>query len=168
MSCLGMKMSMLLALAVALLPQTGLTAGRMQSVTASHRASGTHATAFPALWVSETTHAVYRVRITGGVLRAEQANTPPEAAKQGAYVRTEACKTGAKWVGMSHVYAKITTDRGSRTQQSNWCHLAAHIEFLTLTPERITGRSEAPEQMDIAKCRILKKVWKDFIWVPAK
>lgn len=167
MSCLR-KTGLWMILVIALFPQAGIEAARAQSVGAPHSRSAARNVSFPSLWVSETTHALYRVRITGGLLRAEQANTPPEAAKQGAYVRTEARKTGGKWVGMSHVYAKITTEKGSGPQQSNWCHLSAHIEFLTLTPERITGRSEAPEQMDIAKCQVLKETWKDFVWVPAK
>lgn len=160
------KSGMLMILMIALFPQVGITAAR--SASASHNGAASRNTPFPPLWVSQTTHAVYRLRIEGGVLRAEQANTPPDAAKQGAYVHTEARKTGSKWVGTSQVYAKITTEKGSGPQQSNWCHLSAHIEFLTLTPERITGRSEAPERMDIAKCQVLKETWKDFIWVPAK
>ena len=161
------KSGMLAILMIAVFPQAGIMVARAQAASASHRGTAARGL-FPPLWVSQTTHAVYRLRVEGGLLRAEQANTPPDAAKQGAYVRTEAHKTGGKWVGTSHVYAKISTAKGSGPQQSNWCHLSAHIEFLTLTPERITGRSEAPERMDIAKCQVLKETWKNFIWVPAK
>lgn len=154
----------LMVLAAAFFAQSRFQAAPEQHARASHNASA----AFPPVWISETTHAVYRVQISGSVLRAEQVNTPPEVAKQGAYVRTEAHEAGGKWVGKSQVYAKITLAPGGKSQQSNWCHLEANIEFLTLTPERITGRSEAPLQMDISKCRILKKEWKDFVWIPAK
>lgn len=137
-------------------------------------AQGSHATGakqanppLPSLWVSQTTHAVYRLRITHGVLHVEQANTPPDAARHGAYVRTEAHPVGNKWVGTSALYAKITEAKaGSR--ESQWCHLTGAIEFFSLTPQRITGRAQAPERMDISKCQVLKSEWKNFEWVPEK
>lgn len=139
-------------------------------------AQGSHATAvkhvaaepaLPSLWVSQTTHAVYRLRITHGMLHAEQANTPPEAARHGAYVHTEAHPVGNKWVGTSALYAKITEAKAG-SHESQWCHLTGAIEFFTLTPERITGRAQAPERMDISKCQVLKSEWRNFEWLPEK
>ncbi|MGH9402450.1 MAG: hypothetical protein ACRD2P_10120 [Terriglobia bacterium] len=168
MSCLwkpGMSLTILLILAV---PQTSLALGPKQSASTAHSKAAARTATFPPLWFSETTHTVYRVRIDGNVLRAEQANVPPEAAKQGAYVRTEVHKSGGKWIGTSKIYVQITGDQAGQHQQSNWCHLETNIAFLTLSPERITGRAEALQQVDIPKCRVLKKEWKDFVWVPAK
>lgn len=155
-------------LLISALPQASPTAAPKQSASTAHGQAQARTANFPPLWFSQTTHTTYRVRIDGNILRAEQTNIPLGAAKQGAYVRTEARKTGNKWVGASKVYRQITVRAAGKPQQSNWCHLEANIEFLTLTTERITGRSEAPLQMDISKCQVLKKGWKDFVWVPAK
>lgn len=162
---LGIFLTVLLIFAI---PQISLALGPKQSAGAAHSKAAAETTTFPPLWSSETTHNVYRVRIDGSVLRAEQVNVPPEAAKQGAYVRTEARKTGGKWVGTSKTYVRLTKGQAGKPQQSNWCHLVTNTEILTLSPERITGRAEALEQVDIPKCQVLKKEWKDFVWVPAK
>ncbi|MGH9352814.1 MAG: hypothetical protein ACRD2G_11750 [Terriglobia bacterium] len=168
MSCLwklGMSLTILLIFAV---PQLSRAIGPKQSASAAHSKAAARTATFPPLWFSETTHTVYRVRIDGNILRADQANVPPEAAKHGAYVRTEVRKTGGKWIGASKIYVLLTGGQAGQPQQSNWCHLETNIEFLTLSPERITGRAEALEQVDIPKCRVLKKEWKNFVWVPAK
>ena len=157
---------LLLVILALVTTQAGLTSGPGQ---VSARAKSSSSTAgLATLWLSETTHNIYKVTIKGDTLHAEQVNVPKNAAQHGAYVRTECHRVGNKWIGTTSSFVELEARKPHQPQQSNWCHLLTRTEILTLAPGRITGRAEVLKGVDIPQCRVLEKQWKDFVWVPQK
>ena len=157
---------LLLVILAMVIAQAGLASGPSQ---ASARAKSSLVTSgLPTRWLSETTHNVYRVMVEGSTLHAEQVNIPKIAAQHGAYVRTECHRVGNKWIGTTSSFVELEAAKPRQPQQSNWCHLLTRTEILTLAPGRITGRAEVLKGVNISRCRILEKQWKNFVWVPQK
>lgn len=122
----------------------------------------------PALWVSETTHNIYHVRIEGNTFYAEKVNIPPSEIQQGAYIRTECRRKGSRWLGTTRSVVQLEAGDPHQPREAHWCHLVTRTEIFNVTAERITGRAEALKRVDIPQCRILEKEWKNFVWAPAK
>jgi len=125
----------------------------------------------PRLWKSQTTTNEYRVRIEGDVLRAEWVNLPADLARNGAFVRTECRRVGSRWIGTtrSRLLLPCTEVPGPGDHHpSAWCSLVTRTEIDTVSPDRITGRAQAPTRLDCQACRLLDAAWKDFTWTPKK
>lgn len=125
----------------------------------------------PHLWKSQTTNNEYRVRIDGDVLRADWVNLPGDLARNGAFVRTECRRVGKRWIGTtrSRLPLPCTEVLGPGGHHpSAWCSLVTRTEIDTVSPDRITGRAQAPTRLDCQACKLLDAEWKDFAWTPGK
>ncbi len=124
------------------------------------------ATALPSLWTSLSTKKEFRVRIDKDRFSAEWI-APPEAAKKGAYIRTECRRSGDKWIGISHVFV-LCSDSGEG-KKTTGCPLTVRFEVDSITADRISGRSETPRGeggFDCQKCQVRQMGWGNFVWVP--
>ncbi|MGH9327455.1 MAG: hypothetical protein ACRD2B_12330 [Terriglobia bacterium] len=115
------------------------------------------------LWVSETTHNIYRVRIKGGTLYAEKVNIPPNELQHGAYIRTECRREGNRWIGTTNSYLRC--EMGAQKPYVHWCHVVTRTEISAISQNRITGQAEALKRFDCHQCKVLEKEWKSFTWV---
>ena len=120
------------------------------------------------IWVSETTGKEYRVRVENDVVRAEWVNVTSELASHGAFIRSECKRQGSKWVGEASSYVPCTLETGPKPKIDNWCHLQTKFEIDSITPDSITGRTEAvgSTTLDCMKCKLLRSEMKDFLWTP--
>lgn len=119
------------------------------------------------VWRSVTTGKLYRAEVDQSVFKAEWVNVPAEFAKQGASIRSEARREGTKWVGSSQGYLPCSSGQGAQEHIANWCRVQTQFEIDFVGADRILGRGEALKRFDCAKCQVLAKEWKDFVWVPA-
>jgi len=122
----------------------------------------------PKIWHIDARHKDFRVEVTKDLFRAEWVNVPPEAAKQGAYIRTECRRVGDKWVGTSSVYQAVAVSKDPANKDIKMCHLTIRFEVDSITPEKITFHSEAMRNFDPTKCQLLQTAWEEFTWVPKK
>jgi hypothetical protein len=122
----------------------------------------------PALWHSDASHKDFRVVVKGDLFRADWVNIPAAAAKQGAYMRIECRRTGAKWMGSSIVYQGVAVPGAPAGAEVKMCRLTVRFVVESITPEKITFHSEVMREFDPAACRIQKTEWKEFTWVPKK
>jgi len=129
------------------------------------KAAGTGQT-LPKIWRSETTHQEYRLRVEQDVFYAEWINLPPDAAKLGAYIRTECRRLGNKWIGTSRVLLACAKSGDSSGKASRTCPMTLRFEVDSVSPARITGRGESLRDFDCEKCEVRKTGWGDFVWVP--
>ncbi|MGH9469615.1 MAG: hypothetical protein ACRD1N_04640 [Terriglobia bacterium] len=120
------------------------------------------------LWLSSTTHNVYRVRVKDGTLSAEWVNIAPAEARLGAYIRTECHREGRRWVGDTSSYLRCETDGANQKPYVHWCHINTRTEIISISQDRITGRAEGLKRFDCRQCKVLEKEWKNFIWVRQK
>jgi hypothetical protein len=118
------------------------------------------------VWVSETTHHEYRVRIEQDVFYAEWINLPPAADKLGAYIRTECHHTGAKWIGTTRIMLACAKPGETSDKLTRACPMTLRFEVDAITPERISGRGESLRDFDCEKCEVRQTGWGDFVWVP--
>jgi len=122
----------------------------------------------PKLWRSETTQHDFRVEVTKDMFRAEWVNLPPAAAKQGAYIHTECRRAGSKWVGRSSVNMLFNILGAPAGKETKMCNLTMRFEVDSVSPEKITGHSEALHSFDVNSCRVDQTSWGEFTWVPKK
>jgi hypothetical protein len=118
------------------------------------------------IWTSRTTGKEYRVWTESNQFHAEWTNIPLEFAAKGAYIRTVCDRKGAKWVGRSEEFLPCSIGTGKEEHIANFCKLTTGFELESMTATNITGRTEALKRFDCAKCQILEKEWKSFVWVP--
>jgi len=126
--------------------------------------SAAKATALPQIWKSATTGKEYRVQIDGDRLTAEWSNIPPEAAKQGAYIRSECRRSGTKWVGTSRILLPCPLPDG----KTKMCPMLLRFEVDNISPERITGGGESLRDFDCGSCEVRKTGWGPFSWAPKR
>jgi len=119
-----------------------------------------------AIWKSQTTGREYRVQIEKERIYAEWVNLPAVAAREGAYIRSECRHVGSKWVGTSRIF--LPCSMGTTGPPTNHCHMLMRMEIESITPSRITGRSETPKGFDCQNCRVLSTVWANFVWAPKR
>ena len=122
------------------------------------------ATARPQIWKSTTTGKEYRVQIEGDRLTAEWSNIPPEAAKQGAYIRSDCRRSGTKWVGTSRILLPCPLPDG----KTKMCPLLLRFEVDFISSHRITGGGEILRDFDCGSCEVRKTGWGPFSWVPKR
>jgi hypothetical protein len=120
------------------------------------------------IWVSQTTHHVYRVERKGAAISAQWADVPPEDARHGAYVRTEFHRAGDKWIGITRSLLPCASGTSGSKPTVHWCRFVTHTEILTISPNRITGRAQAPLRGDCEQCKLLQTRWDNFVWSPQK
>jgi hypothetical protein len=131
-------------------------------------ASKPAASQLPKIWHSDSTHHDFRVEVTNDLFRAEWINLPAPAARQGAYIRTECRRAGAKWVGESNINMIFAIPGAPAGKDTKVCHLTVRFEVDSITPEKITGHSEALRDFDINACQVRQTSWGAFTWVPKK
>ena len=134
-------------------------------------ASASSTTAFgklPKIWHSDATKHDFRVEVTNDLFRADWVNVPPAAAKQGAYIHTECRRAGAKWVGTSKVNMLFAVPGAPPGKDTKFCTLNVRFEVDSVSPEKITGHSEALHGFDVNTCRVQETKWGEFDWVPKK
>ncbi len=122
----------------------------------------------PKIWHSEVTNHDFRVEVTNDLFRAEWVNIPSAAAKQGAYIHTECRRAGAKWVGSSSVKMLFAIPGAPAGKDTKLCSLTVRFEVDSVSPEKITGHSEAIHSFDVNACRAEQMKWGEFTWVPKK
>ena len=120
------------------------------------------------VWKSETTGKEYRVWTDKDQLHAEWANIPPEFAARGAYIRSLGERKGEKWVGQSETNLPCLVGEGQQAHIANFCQLTAGFEIDSMSATKIEGRGEYKRISDCAKCQVILKEWKPFVWVPKK
>jgi len=118
--------------------------------------------ALPELWKSTTTGKEYRVKMDSDQLTAEWSNIPPEAAKQGAYIRSECHRSGTRWVGRSNIFLQCSLRNG----KTKMCPIVLRFEIDSISADRITGGGDILREFDCGSCRVGKTGWGPFIWVP--
>jgi hypothetical protein len=144
-----------------------------KSGTTSDRASETlksptPSSQLPRLWHSDATKHDFRVDVTGDVLHAEWINIPAAVAKQGAYIRTECRRSGAKWVGTSKINMAFAIPGAPAGKDTKMCSLTVRFEVDSVSAEKISGHSEAINAFDVNTCRMEQTKWAEFTWVPKK
>ena len=122
----------------------------------------------PKTWHSPATKRDFRVEVTNDLFRAEWINLPAPAARQGAYIRTECRRAGAKWVGESNINMVFAIPGAPVGKDTKVCHLTVRFEVDSITPEKITGHSEALRDFDVNACQVRQTSWGAFTWVPKK
>ncbi len=120
------------------------------------------------IWTSQTTGKEYRVWTEKEQFHAEWTNVPPEFAAKGAHIRSTGTRKGQKWLGESQNYLPCSAGEGKQEHIANFCQLTTGFEVDSMSATRITGRGEALKRFDCAKCKVLEKEWKNFVWVPKK
>jgi hypothetical protein len=124
--------------------------------------SAAKATAFPQIWKSATTGKEYRVKIDGDRLTAEWSNISPQAAKQGAYIRSECHRDGARWVGTSRIFLPCLLPDG----KTKMCLMLLRFEVDSISSDRISGGGEILRDFDCGSCEVRKTGWGPFTWAP--
>src|SRR5208282_1430078 len=120
----------------------------------------------PKIWHSATTNHDFRVEVTDDLFRAEWVNIPPTAAKQGASTPTECRRAGTKWVGTSSIKMLFAVAGAPTGKDTKLCSLTVRFEVDSISPEKITGHSEALHSFDVNSCRVQETRWGDFTWIP--
>ena len=159
----------LLLVALIAIPQFARSAQKAASApkAASHPAPAALDN-LPKLWHSEGSKHDFRVTIANGVFRAEWVNLPAEAAKQGAYIRTECRRSGAKWIGSSRLNMLFAIPGAAAGKDTKLCNLTVRFEVDSVTPDKIVGHSEKLADFDVNTCKVRQTGWGEFTWTPKK
>lgn len=117
--------------------------------------------ALPVRWKSQTSGAVFEVRLEGDSLTAERVIPEPEL-QFGEYAKFQLQRRGDKFVG-SEEFVVALVNAGSVVQR---CRFQAPVEFDSVTPERISGRIGIGPGTDMS-CRVDSGRYTALNWVPA-
>jgi len=120
--------------------------------------------AFPTIWKSQSTGKEYRVKIEGDLVTAEWLNIPSQAAKQGAYIRSECRRSGSRWIGTSRILLPCPLPDG----KTKMCPMILRFEVDSISSQEITGAGEILRDFDCGSCEVRKTGWGPFTWVPKK
>jgi len=126
--------------------------------------SAAKAAAFPRVWKSLSSGKEYRVKVEGDLFTAEWVNIPPDAARQGRYIRTECRRSASRWIGTSRLLLGCQLPNGNM----KLCPLILRFEVDFISPDRITGGGENLKDFDCSSCEIRKTGWGPFTWTPKK
>jgi len=126
--------------------------------------SAAKAGALPQVWKSVSTGKEYRVKVEGDRFTAEWSNVPPQAAKQGAYIRSECRRSGSRWIGTSRILLACPLPDG----KTKMCPMILRFEVDFISPERITGGGEILRDFDCGTCEVKKTGWGPFSWEPKR
>jgi len=122
------------------------------------------ARALPQVWKSASSGKEYRVKVEGDRFTAEWSNIPPQAAKQGAYIRSECRQTGSRWIGTSRIVLGCALPDG----KTKMCPMLLRFEVDFISSDRITGGGEILRDFDCGACEVRKTGWGPFTWTPKK
>jgi hypothetical protein len=122
------------------------------------------ATALPQVWKSVSTGKEYRVEIDGDRFTAQWSNVPPQAAKQGAYIRSECRRAGTRWIGTSRILLPCGLPDG----KTKMCPMMLRFEVDFISPDRVTGGGEVLKDFDCGSCEVRKTGWGPFTWAPKR
>jgi hypothetical protein len=151
---------------------TAQTAAPAPSSTKGATAGASKASTVPAklpkLWRSEATKHDFRVEVTNDTFKAEWVNIPPVPAKQGAYIRTECRRAGAKWVGTSKLNMLFAVPNAPPGKDLKLCELTVRFEVDSISPAKIAGYSEKLTDFDVNSCKVRNSKWAEFTWTPKK
>jgi hypothetical protein len=126
--------------------------------------SAAKAAALPQVWKSASTGKEYRVKIDGDRFTAEWSNIPPQAAKQGAYIRSECRRSGTRWIGTSRLLLPFPCPPPNG--KLKMCPLILRFEVDFISSDRITGGGEILREFDCGACEVRKTGWGPFSWAP--
>ena len=124
--------------------------------------SAAKATALPQIWKSASSGREYRVKIDGDRFTAEWSNIPSQAAKQGAYIRSECRRSGSRWIGTSRILLACALPDG----KTKMCPIILRFEVDFISSDRITGGGEILRDFDCSSCEVRKTGWGQFSWAP--
>jgi hypothetical protein len=126
--------------------------------------SAAKATALPQIWKSASTGKEYRVKIDGDRFNAEWSNIPPQAAEQGAYIRSECRRSGTRWIGTSRILLPCGLPDG----KTKMCPMILRFEVDFISSDHITGGGEILRDFDCGSCEVRKTGWGPFSWAPKR
>ena len=126
--------------------------------------SAAKAGALPQVWKSASTGKEYRVKVEGDRFTAEWSNLPPQAAKQGAYIRSECRRSGSRWIGTSRILLACPLPDG----KMKMCPMILRFELDFISSDRITGGGEILRDFDCGSCEVRKTGWGPFSWEPKR
>jgi hypothetical protein len=124
--------------------------------------SAAKASALPQIWKSASTGKEYRVKVEGDRFTAEWSNLSPQAAKQGAYIRSECRRSGTRWIGTSRIFLLCPLPDG----KTKMCPMILRFEVDFISSDRITGGGEILRDFDCGSCEVRKTGWGPFSWTP--
>jgi len=124
--------------------------------------SAAKAGVLPQVWKSVSTGKEYRVKVEGDRFTADWSNIPPQAAKQGAYIRSECHRSGTRWIGTSRILLACPLPDG----KLKMCPMILRFEVDFISPDRITGGGEILRDFDCGSCAVRKTGWGPFSWTP--
>lgn len=122
----------------------------------------------PEVWTSQATKHDFRVKVEKDLFTAEWINLPPEAARQGAFIRTECRRSEKNWIGTSRVVLPCAAPGDAKGKATKACPMTLRFELSSISKDRIVGRSESLRNFDCEKCQVRETGWGDFVWVPKK
>lgn len=120
------------------------------------------------IWISQTTHHEYRVKVENDLFTAEWINIPPASAKLGAYIRTQCRRLGTRWIGTSRILLPCAKRGEAPGKVTHACPMTLRFEVEKISPEQISGRGENLKDFDCEKCEVRQTGWASFVWVPKK
>ena len=127
-------------------------------------ASAAKSGALPEVWKSVSTGKEYRVKVEGDRFAAEWVNIPPEAAKEGAYTRTECRRSGTRWIGTTRFSLPFPCPPPNG--KLKMCPLILRFEVDFISPDRITGGGESLRGFECSTCEVKETAWRPFSWTP--
>jgi hypothetical protein len=125
-------------------------------------AGAAKSSALPEVWKSVSTGKEYRVKVEGDRFTAEWSNIPSQAAKQGAYIRSECRRTGSRWIGTSRILLGCPLPDG----KTKMCPMILRFEVDFVSPDRISGGGEILRDFDCSTCGVRQTGWGPFTWTP--
>ena len=120
------------------------------------------------IWVSESTHREYRVRIDKDTFSSEWVNIPPATAKLGAYIRSECHRNGTRWIGVTHVLLPCAKSGEASGKITHTCPMTLRFEVDEITPDHISGRGESLKNFNCETCEVRETGWARYVLVPKK
>ena len=122
---------------------------------------------FPKEWKSLTTPNSRKLNISENSITGEN-NIPPDAARNGVYVRWDIKKIGDKWEGKSYSGGPCLVPAGFFAEKWYRHNFVFEVELTLVTTTRIEGRNRGQSgKFDCASGKWDGPVvWTDFIWVP--
>jgi hypothetical protein len=161
---LSAKASSIILLCGVLAATSSLFSSENQGAAKSTASAAAKAGALPQVWKSASTGKEYRVKVEGDRFTAEWSNIPPQAAKQGAYIRTECRRTASRWIGTTRFLLPFPCPPPNG--KLKMCPLILRFEVDFISPDRITGGGESLRGFDCSTCEVKETAWRPFSWTP--
>jgi hypothetical protein len=148
-------------------PQKPMSLEELKANLSSTKVDVFKASGYPALWKSLLSGKVRSLRFEGDFIYAETVLSEEERKVQ--FDSYELRKDGEGYKGMARSGFTCAYLSG-RSTQYNRCTREGNIEFTSVTPNRIEGRSfdhPGDSKFDCKKCSYSKPAeWTPFVWIP--